>query len=139
MIVFNLTKNKMVVQDLKIAHSFFERMKGLIGSKTLEAGHGFLIPYCQGVHSFGMSYSIDVLYLEGDGRVLLTEERMEPNCFGSVCFKSKLVLELPAGTIHDTGTDVGDALMIDYGESRVVIDGILNTLALMPRLFASAA
>ena len=139
MIVFNLTKNKMVVQDLKIAHSFFERLKGLIGSKPLEVGHGFLIPYCQGVHSFGMSYTIDVLYLDGEGRVLRTEEHMEPNHFGTVCFKSKLVLELPAGMIHDTETNVGDALMIDYGESRVVIDGIQNTMALMSRLFAFAA
>jgi uncharacterized protein len=113
MMVVNSTKNKIVVTKLKVAGNFFQRMKGLLGSKELPEGHGLLIPGCQGIHTFGMSYPIDVLYLDDQGTVVTKKESVAPNLFGPVQMAAKAVLELPAGMILRTGTDIGDRLLID--------------------------
>jgi len=128
-----------MANNLRMAHSFFERMKGLIGSQPLEIGEGFLIPYCQGVHSFGMSYDIDVLYLDGDGKVLYVGECMKPNQFGKVCFQSKLVLELPSGMIALTHTEVGDTLMMDYDGSGTLGDQKSQTSLPLPTILTHVA
>lgn len=112
MIAFNLTRNLVLVRDLRLAHSFFERIWNLSGSSSLKDGEGFLIPFCHGIHTFGIDYPIDVLYLNGDGEVLEMDEALGPNSIGKFSLHARLVLELPAGTIHWSGTKPGDALII---------------------------
>ena len=108
--VFNQTRGQILVNDGKIAHTFFERLRGLIGSCPLHDGEGLLIPSCQGIHSFGMSFPIDVLYLDSSGLVISAMHSMRPNRFGKVLFSAASVLELPSGTLLRTGTAVGDHL-----------------------------
>ncbi len=113
MIVYNTSKNSFVAKNLRIAKNMWERFRGLIGSSPLEEGEGFLIPSCQGIHTFGMSYSIDVLYLDGEERVMRILNSYRPNLLGPVIWKAKSVLELPAGAIERSNTKVGDILFLD--------------------------
>ena len=112
MIAFNLTRNLVLVRELRLAHSFFERIWNLSGSSSLKEGEGFLIPFCHGIHTFGIDYPIDVLYLNGDGDVIGMDEGLGPNSIGKFCLRACLVLELPAGMIHSTETKIGDLLTI---------------------------
>lgn len=58
----------------------------------------------------GMKFPIDVVYLNRKRQVLKVRERLEAGWKFSFCLTAHSVLELPAGTIAQTGTAKGDQL-----------------------------
>ena len=116
MMVLDITTNTLIVKELRVASNFFERMRGLIGTRPLEEGEGFLIPRCMGIHMLGMTYAIDALYLDKEGRVLLTLEDVQPNTLAKVDFRAWSVLELPAGTVERARIKPGDLLFFYGGD-----------------------
>ncbi len=114
----NVSKNKMLGTKIKIAGNFWKRFQGLIGSAALKEGEGLLIPFCQGVHTFGMKYAIDVIYLGTDGEVVSMVEGMRPQMFGPINFLSKNVLELPVGTIRQSCTELADVVSLEESKDR---------------------
>jgi uncharacterized membrane protein (UPF0127 family) len=92
-----------------LAESHWARLRGLIGRRLLPGG-GMVITPCSGIHTFFMSYPIDVLYIGRDGRVLRCLPALQPNRFGPLDRRAHCVVELPVGTIARTGTQVGHEL-----------------------------
>lgn len=76
---------------------------------SLEEGDGLWIAPCEAVHSFGMKFTIDVIYLSKQKIVLKIRPNMVKRRI-SLCLRAHSVLELPAGMIAKTGTLVGDQL-----------------------------
>jgi uncharacterized membrane protein (UPF0127 family) len=77
--------------------------------KSLPAGEGLFITPCEGIHTIGMKFAIDVLFLSRDRKVLKIRAAMPPRRL-SVCLRAHSVLELPAGTAEATRTIPGDML-----------------------------
>lgn len=88
------------------------RLRGLIGHPPLGPGEGTLLSPCQGVHTFFMRFPIDVVYVDGQGKVVGLAPALRPNRVGPVVPQARFVLELPAGTIQETGTTLGDRLEV---------------------------
>ena len=65
----------------KVAHTFCERARGLIGVKGLAPGEGMLIERCNAIHTFFMSFPIDVYFLDGKNRVIKTVKMVRPWSF----------------------------------------------------------
>ncbi len=135
MIVYNRTRRQFVASQLKIAKNVWQRFRGLLGSRELEEGEGFLIPSCKGIHTFAMAFSIDVLYLDGNYQVLAALKDFRPNLTGPVFWKAKAVLELPVGAIEKSHTQVGDFLILEETPSDCFPEPVpLNPYALpLPR------
>lgn len=110
-ICINSTKNTVLAQQLSIADTFWSRLRGLLGTASLPGGRGLLISPCSSIHMFGMRYSIDVVFLDKEWRVLKILPFLPPGATGR-CSGSTYVLELPVGTLAATSTAVGDELMI---------------------------
>src|SRR4051812_15578721 len=110
--VQNETRNVSLVSKGHLANNFWTRLRGLVGVKELPAGDGLLIQPCNQIHCMFMSIAIDVLYIGRDDRVLAVDVAMRPWAMGRLIRGGKSVLELPAGTIAATGTQVGDQLQI---------------------------
>ena len=108
----NQTQKSVLGEKIRVARNFIERLRGLLGTSRLEDGEGLLIPSCQGVHMFGMRYSLDIIYLDRNGKVLKLINGLPPNAIGAVDFRAHSVLELPAGVIGRTRTQVGDLLTL---------------------------
>ena len=64
----------------------------------------------QGIHTIGMRFAIDVLLLDEEGQVLYSIHAMKPLRLSPVIRKAMMVLELPAGVLRETGTQVGDRI-----------------------------
>ena len=107
--VVNLTRNVILANEVRVADTFFARLKGLLGTACLPAGQGLIIQPCDSVHTFGMKYDIDVVFVDERQLVVKTVADMRP---GRVAMgrAGKYVLELPAGTLANTCTAVGDCL-----------------------------
>jgi uncharacterized protein len=61
----------------------------------------------------GMLFPIDLVFLDHTHSVVHTEEDVRPFRVSKIVLKAESVLELPASTIHRTGTRVGDLLEIE--------------------------
>ena len=66
----------------------------------------------QGVHSMGLRFAIDVIYLDEANRVIETIESFGTFRIGPLRIKCESVLELPTRTIFYSQTQVGDELLI---------------------------
>jgi len=61
-----------------VATGFRSRLLGLAGLQSEEAGLGLLIPRCAGVHTFGMRFDLDLVFLGRDERPLAVCPRVPP-------------------------------------------------------------
>lgn len=104
---------KTIADKLVVARTVFARMKGLLGRDSFVEGEGLLLRPCMGIHTFGMKFPIDVIFLDKDNRVVTTRENMAANRMSSVHFSATGVLELPAGTLTGLRIAVGDRVVID--------------------------
>jgi hypothetical protein len=89
-------------------------MRGLLGRKPDEfnSGKGLWIIPSQGIHTVGMSFPIDVVYLDSQRRVIHTCHKLAPFRIGALKWRARSVIELPAGTLAQTQTSIGDVLEI---------------------------
>ena len=109
----NTTRDTTLADKVKIAANPWLRLKGLLVTKSLSQGEGLSIEPCQSVHTFFMAYPIDILFLDKELRVVYLRNAMPPNRISRHVFKARSVIELPAGTIEGTGTQIGDLLAIE--------------------------
>lgn len=108
-IVRNITRGVLLSNRADLADTSAKRRTGLLKHTGLEPGEGLWIVPCESVHSFFMKFTIDVLYLDRAKKVRGARSRMVPWRV-SACLPAHSVLELPAGTIEQTGTQRGDQL-----------------------------
>lgn len=57
--------------EVPVARGFAARLCGLAGLDEAEAGAGLLIPRCSRVHTFGMRFALDLVFLDREGLPLL--------------------------------------------------------------------
>jgi uncharacterized membrane protein (UPF0127 family) len=112
---FNRTRRQYLATRLAVADTHWTRLCGLVGktSSDFQQEHGLWIVPCRGVHTLGMRFPIDVIYLTRENVVLHLEPALPPWRFAPVRFGAASVLELPENTLRSTGTTIGDQLEID--------------------------
>ncbi|MEW6233212.1 MAG: DUF192 domain-containing protein [Chloroflexota bacterium] len=99
----------------KLAKSLLARAKGLLFHPPLAEGEGLLLAPENSIHTFFMGFAIDVAYLDGADRVIHLIPEMKPFRISLPVKKARAVLEMPAGTLLRTETQVGDQLEIIDG------------------------
>ncbi len=109
--LWNVTKQTQLASRLRLAVTFLQRFKGLLGTKSLPEGEALLIRPCSSVHTLGMNYPIDVFFMTAEDRVLKIAASIPPGR-AAMAWGGCYVLELPAGIALKTGTTVGDQLFI---------------------------
>ena len=82
-------------RSVPVARGARSRLLGLALLRLERAGEGLLIPRCRSVHTFGMRFPLDLVFLGPDGRVLLMRRAVQPGRL-LVCRGAAAVLELPA-------------------------------------------
>jgi len=104
----NLTRGTLLAAELRLALTPLARLRGLLGRPRLSPEAGLLLRPCTGVHTFFMGYPIDVLFLDGDGRILELHRELAPFRMTAILVAARAVLELAPGRAAATGTDRGD-------------------------------
>src|SRR5215471_6631495 len=114
--VTNATRNRLLADRAALANTSATRRTGLLRHARLESGEGLWIVPTEGVHTFGMKFAIDVVFLNKQRKIL----KLRPNMGKarmSLSLRAHSVLELPAGTLESTGTRAGDQLEFEKYES----------------------
>jgi uncharacterized protein len=112
--VYNKTRETFVATEATLADSYLPRLIGLLGKtrRWAQLGRGLWIVPSRGVHTIGMLFPIDLIFLSKEKEVVHVEEHVRPFRISRVSLKASSVLELPPHTIYRSGTRVGDRLEI---------------------------
>ena len=112
--VYNKTRETFVGTDVMVADNYFRRLIGLLGKteRWAKRGRGLWIIPSRGVHTIGMLFPIDLVFLSKDRTVVRLEEHFRPFRVSRISLKATSVLELPTHAIYRSQTKVGDTLEI---------------------------
>src|SRR5215469_7007808 len=112
--VYNKTRETFVATEAILADSYLRRLVGLLGKtrRWAQLGRGLWIVPSRGVHTIGMMFPIDIIFLSKEKEVVWVEEHVRPFRISAVSLKATSVLELPPHTIYRSRTQVGDQLEI---------------------------
>lgn len=108
--IINKTKNSILAENGVIAGTSLKRVKGLLGRSGLKESEALLLKPCNSIHTFFMSFPIDVVFVDSQKKVVKTISDMAPFRMSGIYFRAHLAIELLAGTISKTSTQPGDLL-----------------------------
>src|SRR5207247_2098154 len=100
---------------LRLAHTHWARLRGLLGTKRLDPGHGLWLRPCRQIHMFGMRYAVDAVFLDEHQRVVRALSELSPWRVSPRVADAESVLELPAGTVARTWLAQGAQVGIEGG------------------------
>ncbi len=88
-----------VIQNVSKTTNFIDRMRGLLGSAPLKQNEGLLIVPCSSVHTFGMTYAIDLVFLDKQLTIIKTVKALKPWRMAASSAAS-MVLELATDSLE---------------------------------------
>ncbi len=110
----NRTRRAVLVENGEVADSAWTRLRGLLGHPPLQAGEGLLLRGEKAIHTIGMGFAIDVLFLDRAGHVKHLIPNMVPLRASPFISASADVLEMPVGTIARSGTALDDLIEFEF-------------------------
>jgi uncharacterized membrane protein (UPF0127 family) len=113
----NASLGTVLADKVGVAASRTARAVGLLTRSGLEPGEALWIVPSRGVHTWGMRFTIDVLALDEGGTVIDAVSNLRPWRMRLPRRGTAGVLELPAGTLAASRTDVGHRIILEVGEA----------------------
>jgi uncharacterized protein len=120
--ITNLDKKTWLATKIRRADTFLTRLIGLLKRKSLRPEEALWLVPGKAVHTVGMKFPIDVIFIDKHRKVVGLVPSMAPNRATRFYLGAHSVLELPKGTILKSRTETGDRLDISSAESAAVVD-----------------
>ena len=116
--VYNKTKETFLAFRVTVADSIVGRLIGLLGKRSLNPDSGVWIVPANAIHTVGMLFTFDLVFVDKDLKVVGLRELIRPFRVTRPNFRAESVIELPAHSIFKSRTEVGDQLVIERYEAR---------------------
>jgi uncharacterized protein len=82
-------------RDVRLARGPLARLRGLAGLRALPHGAALLLPRTRSVHTFGMRFALDLVWLDDAGAVVRVDRGVAPRRVRG-CRRASSVVELPS-------------------------------------------
>jgi uncharacterized membrane protein (UPF0127 family) len=132
--VYNQTRSCFLSLDVALANTSFLRLKGLLGKLKLRSDEGLWVVPSRGIHTLGLLFPLDLLYLDEHRRVIHLVESFPSFRIAPLKAQAESVLELPTHTIYSSQTQPGDQLLICVAEE---MQRFLQPVGATPNRFAT--
>ncbi len=109
--LINARTGKSVASSVEIATTRAQRRRGLLGRDGLRAGSAFVLTPCRAVHTIGMRFPIDVIFIDDGGEVVKLVERLE-GWRMAMAGAAAITIELWVGALQAADVHVGDRLCL---------------------------
>ena len=113
----NAARGTVLGSRIGLADWWWPRLRGLLGRERLDPGEGLLLRPCRAVHMLGMAMTLDVAFLDHEGRVVAVYPGLRPGGRTRWHGAARDALELPVGTLAATGTREGDTIVCSMEDS----------------------
>ncbi len=120
--VINLTRKTWLATKVRKADNFITRLVGLLRRTKLGPEEALWLMPSKGIHTIGMKFPIDVVFLNRESKVIGISSGMAPYRISCIRLRGYSVLELPTGMIRKSHTEIGDQLEISLAESSEIDD-----------------
>ncbi len=104
------TRQRLLATRVVEANSLLSRLIGLLGLRQFRRGLALWLRPCRAIHTVGMRYPIDALFLDARHRVVRVVSELQPGQVVQTVPNASSVLELPAGVCRSHQVRVGDVL-----------------------------
>ena len=101
-----------------IAQTWSARLVGLLGCDTLPEGEALIFPSCSSIHTCGMRFAIDAIFVDRRWRVVSLRPGVRPWRVVWPVRGAWGVVEVAAGTLGRIGLKVGDQLRLAQTSAR---------------------
>jgi uncharacterized protein len=91
----SLPRCRVLGREVPVARGYRARLLGLAGMRREQAGVGLLLPRCASVHTFGMRFRLDLVFLDSHGRPLAVRLGVR-SCRLAAHRGADAVLEIPS-------------------------------------------
>jgi uncharacterized membrane protein (UPF0127 family) len=105
-------ENKILIDDLKIAETFWARTKGLLGRESLPENEALWILRCNSIHTYFMKFPIDVVFVDKK-MVVVDIGTVKPGKLVLPVWRARSVIEFKAGFVEKNKINKGDVLHVD--------------------------
>lgn len=111
----NSTRGTVLCANIEDAGGLAGQSRGLLGRASLEPDQGMLFvrnqfePFML-MHMFFMRFAIDIVFLDRDDRVVRINRQLRPWRLSSIVFGARKALELAAGAVERSATQIGDTI-----------------------------
>lgn len=125
--VYNLTRECFLSLGVIPADTTYSRLRGLIGKLRLRSDEGIWVVPSKAIHTLGVLFPIDLIYLDKDMRVIDVLEHFPSFRIAPLRTNAESVLELAVHTIYSSQTQRGDRLLIctaEEMESRLQLNAM---------------
>jgi len=99
-----------LIPRVECATSLFRRMKGLLGRSSLPPGQAVWLSPCNAVHTFGMRFDLDLVFLDRHMIVVRIVRGVRPRRLVGGGTRARSALELAAGSLPESALTEGDRL-----------------------------
>src|SRR5580658_1273124 len=110
--VFNRNREAFLGLRVAPADTLASRLRGLLGRVRLKPDDGIWLTPSRGIHTIGMLFAVDVIYLDAANRVIHLVENLGPFRISPIRVRCASVLELKSRAIYSSNTQIGDELLI---------------------------
>lgn len=97
---------------VRAAWTFLQRARGLLGRPAPAPGTGLFLPGCSSVHTLGMRYPIDVVFLGHYGEILAAHAGVAPGRLRLACRGAASTIELATGQAASLGLTAGNRVSL---------------------------
>ncbi len=111
--LIDTTNDNIIGDKIEIAESFWSKTVGLLNRKKLKKDEGLLLKKTRSIHSIGMKFNFDAIYLDKDFKIVEIHHNIKPNKVLPIVFNAKHTLEVAANTAKELGLKKGNFLKID--------------------------
>jgi len=110
--LFNQTKNIILAEELIMADTLLKRLIGLLGRREFKEGQALVLKPANSIHTFFMRFPIDVLFIDGENKVIKAVSCLKPWRISGIYLRSRMTVELPCGILQKTSVSEGDAIIL---------------------------
>jgi uncharacterized membrane protein (UPF0127 family) len=106
------SKNQILASDLRIADRMWSRMRGLLGTESLQSQEALWIHRCNSIHTFFMKYAIDCVFLDQDLKIKALVAEVKPGRMLFPIWGAQSVVEMKSGQIKNLDLNLGEQLYV---------------------------
>lgn len=102
-----------LASHVRVAASVWSRMKGLLGRSGLPATEALVLPWCRSIHTVGMRFAIDAVFVDRAWRVVAVQANLRPGRVMLPVWSAWGVVEFASGVASHADVSVGDQLRLE--------------------------
>ena len=124
----NARTEQPVASTIELANTRATRRRGLLGRDGLPPGSALVLTPCNAIHTIGMRFAIDVVFVDSHGRVRKVVQNLR-SWRMAVSPLSRATIEFPAGGLDPASVKIGDRLYLAPVTGEDSVSGNVNGAA----------